>query len=109
MPFGPKRTAGISGHSIAPRLGARVCGSRWKMWKTLGSGGRQGRGQKGCRRAGRGPEGQGKVRKRWEGNAMLQYLPLKAEPSRLKCCTVINKVGRSWSLVPTHTSPSEEG
>jgi len=35
MPFGPKRTVGISGHyseawTIAPRLGAEACGSQWK-------------------------------------------------------------------------------
>ena len=84
MPFGPKRTAGISGHyseawAIALRLGAEACGSQWKPWKSSGSGGshqeaggRQGRGQvregrERCGRSGRGPEGCGKVQKRREG------------------------------------------
>jgi len=74
-------------------------GSRWE------AGGRQGRGRKGCgrvRRGAGGPEGRGKVRKRQEGtgsNGTLQYLPLKAKPSRPKCRAVINKVERNKSLV----------
>jgi len=85
MPFGPKWTAGISDHyskawAIALQLRVEACGSQWKpveavevvrkQWKTCG---RQGRSQKGCRRcrrdrkrSGRGPEGHGKVQKRWE-------------------------------------------
>ena len=122
MPFGPKRTAGISGHcseawAIAPWLGAEACGSWWKpveavedvgeRWKSSGSGWETGKGSEGvregrerCGRSGRGPEGRGKVRKRRKGtgsNGTLQYLPLKAEPSRPKVHAVINKVGRSWS------------
>jgi len=96
--------------------------SQWKMRKQVGSSGRQWKGQKLCgskwkirkgqegvrkgqERSGRSGRG-GKAR---EGNTMLQYLSLKAKPSRPKCCAVINKVGRSWSLVPTHTSPSCQG
>jgi len=109
MPFGPKRTVGISGHcseawAIAPPwFGVEACGSQWKpveavevigkQWKTCG---RQERGQKKCGRDG----------KAQEGNAMLQYLPLKAKPSRPKHHAVINKVGRNKSLVlHTHHHP----
>jgi len=101
MPFGPKRTAGISGHyseawTIALRLGAEACGSRWKPVEAnrepveaSGSCGRHreavedmretGKGLEGVRegreRSGRGPEGRGKVQKRQEGtgsNSTLQ-------------------------------------
>ena len=48
MPFGPKRTAGISGHcseawAIAPRLGAEACGSWWKPVEAVEASGSRGR------------------------------------------------------------------
>jgi len=128
MPFGPKQTTGILGHyseawAIASRLGVEACGSWWKpvevvevvgkQWKTCE---RHGKGWKGCGRVRRGAGGLEKVwkavgkcgrdGKAQEGNATLQYLPLKAEPLRPKHCAVINKAGRSWSLVlHTHHHP----
>jgi len=88
MPFGPKRTAGISGHyseawAIAPQLGAEACGSRWKhaqdaqdseselgvsgsqwkLWKLSGSGGRHVGDREGVGRGAGGPE---EVRKAME-------------------------------------------
>jgi len=136
MPFGPKRTAGISGHyseawAIALQLRAEACGSWWKHTEVVeGSGSRGSRGSrqeavgdmweigKGsegvrevrerCGRCGRGAEGRGKVRKRWKGtesNSTLQYLPLKAEPSRPKDYVVINKVGRKSLVLHTHHHP----
>jgi len=62
--------------------------------------GRPGRGWKAVGEGRRG-------RKARESNGTLQYLPLKTEPSRPKWRTVINKIGRSWSLVPTHITIQE--
>ena len=68
MPFGPKWTAGISGHyseawAIALRIGAEDAEANQELVEASGShgscqeaGGRQGRGRKGCGRVGRGPE-----------------------------------------------------
>ena len=83
MPFGPKRTAGISGHysvawAIAPQLGAEACRSQWKPGKSLGSGWKTGKGSEGVwegqERCGRGPEGRGKMRRRREGTGKLRYV-----------------------------------
>ena len=64
MPFGPKRTAGISGHyseawAIAPQLGAEVCGSWWKPVEAVEVIGKQVGDREGV---GRGAEGVGEVR-----------------------------------------------
>jgi len=88
MPFELKQTTGILGHyseawAIAPQLRVEACGSQWKpveamedirkQWKTCGTQetgkGSEGvqNGQERSRRSGRGLEGHGKVRKRWEG------------------------------------------
>jgi len=63
-----------------------------------------GRGQEGPEEVGKAVGEGGRSGRTWESNGRLQYLPLKAEPSRPKYRAVIN--GRSKSLVPTHTSPS---
>jgi len=135
MHFGPKRTAGISGHYSEARSGsmrkssgdAEAGGKQWKLVedkrkvrKTCGSWWKTRKGSEGVRkgfgRFGRGAGGSEEVRKAvgkcgrggkgTGSNGTLQYLPLKAEPSRPKYRAVINKAGRSKSLVPTHTSPS---
>jgi len=81
MPFGPKQTAGISGHyskawAIAPWLGVEVCGRQWKpvepveaIHKWVGGSGSQWETRKGlegvwevqerCGRFEGGPEGCG--------------------------------------------------
>ena len=80
-----KRAEDMEGSGSEPG----ASGSQWKLWKLSGSGWKTGKGSEGVwevrKRSGRGLEGCGKVRKRWEGtgsNGTLQYLPLKAEPSR---------------------------
>jgi len=78
-------------------------GDKRKVWKTCGSEWKTRKGSEGVRKA-MGAGGRGG--KTWESNGTLQYLPLKAEPSRPKYHAVINKAGRNKSLVPTHTSPS---
>ena len=65
--------------------------------------------QEGVGRGQGGPEEGGRGGKTWESNGTLQYLPLKAKPLRPKYHAVINKAGRSKSLVSTHTSPSQVG
>jgi len=77
MPFGPKRTVGISlMHGLllcsSEQKRAGAGGSQWKLWKTLGNGGRHVGDREGV---GRGVEGCGKVQKRREGtesNGTLQ-------------------------------------
>jgi len=54
MPFGPKRTVGISGHyseawAIAPQLGAEACRSRWKPVEVVGKQWKTGKGSEGVR------------------------------------------------------------
>jgi len=93
MPFGLKRTTGISGHyseawAIAPRLGVEACMSQWKLvedvedvgkhWKMSGSSGRQVEDRKGVGRGVGGLEEVWKAvgecrrdRKAQEGNTTL--------------------------------------
>jgi len=91
----PVEASGTSGS--CPEAGGR-------QWKSVedkegvrrGSGG-SGEVREVWRRSGRPWESAEEGGKGTGSNGTLQYLPLKAEPSRPKDCAVINKVGRSWS------------
>jgi len=68
MPFGLKRTAGISGHyssawAIALQLGAEACGSWWKHAEDMEGSGRHVEDKEGIRR---GAGGAGEVQEVWK-------------------------------------------